>query len=202
MNFNYKSDIKKNHANCTTVCCRGKRGHKGDTGPQGPVGPAGTTLALAYGYAVGDDTSTINTNTDVIFNLGTILSTGFAQTPSISTTAFKIATTGIYEFDFYVVGKQLTSYNSLPLQFALYVNNSPVADAYNFRSNCSLSTEETRVCIGHGIISLQTNDLVTLRNITGNLTDIAVIKASATTGTSPISGPDGPNRTLTLKQLV
>jgi len=74
-----------------------------------------------------------------------------------------VATTGDYEFDFYVAGDHQTS-GTTPLAFAIFIGGVSAGTNYEFVGD--QGNNAAQVCVGHGIIHLTAGDNVTLRNRT------------------------------------
>jgi len=150
----------------------------------------------AYGYAVGQSDAVIGANSDVVFDLNTATSptVGFTTVPNAST-AFVIASTGVYVFDFYVSGLPSTN---VPLEFTLFVNGAapPLPQKFEFRSNTTAVATDVLTVIGHGIIQLTAGDSVTLRNRTNTVTDTVTVTSV------PLGGEAGANRTLSLIKIA
>lgn len=143
--------------------------------------PGGLT---AYGYAVNSSDAIIGADTDVIFNLGgAIFPNAGITVPAPGGTTFTILSTGVYEFDFIVIGTHVPS-TTIPLQMTLHVNGAVPANpsAYAFSSNTqgAIMPEEARdvqICHGHGLINLAIGNLVTLHNITNASTETVTVTA-------------------------
>ena len=187
----------------------GGTGVTGATGPTGSTGATGVTGATggdgaglsAFGYAVGQSTTVIGADTDVVFDLGAAVfpNQGFTSVPGAAGTTFVVATggAGVYEYDFYVAGDPATTGSSL--QFSIYINGvapaEGAASAYKYRSNFSSTASDILTCIGSGLVTLTAGDTVTLHNKTLSDTD------SVSVTSVPAGGEAGPNRTLMLKKI-
>jgi hypothetical protein len=140
--------------------------------PQTPGG--GATALSAYGYAVNSSTTVIGANADVVFSLGAtpFPNAGFTSVPAPGGTAFVVASTGTYEFDFIVTGTHAAGATT-PIQMSLYQNGAVPANApaFAFSSNLQGGATDVQVCHGHGIIALTAADSITLHNLTNTVTD-------------------------------
>lgn len=185
---------------------QGATGAQGIQGIQGATGAAGSGLS-AYGYAVGQSDTVIGADANVVFDLGAtpFPNTGFTSVPTAGGTdagnanAFIVATTGAYEFDFYVAGNHASG-ATVPLEFALWRNGAVASvggNAFEFRSNqqATWATGDIQVVIGHGIIQLTAGDVIQLHNRTNTVTDTVTVTSV------PTGGDASPNRTLTLKRI-
>ena len=157
---------------------------------------------MAYGYAVGQSDSisgvVIAADSDVTFDLGALVfpHAGFTSVPAPSGSQFVLATSGVYEFDFFVAGTHAAQATT-PLVFALYRNGAVAAvggNAFEFRGTLNPTLAQT--CVGHGIIQLTAGDVITLHNRTNTVTDFVTV-TSAPTGVDA-----SPNRTLALKRIA
>jgi len=156
--------------------------------------------SIAYGYAAGQSTTSIGADADVIFDLGAtpFPNSGFTSVPAPAGTSFVVATTGDYEFDFYVAGTHAAGATT-PVQFALWINGAVASvggNAFEFSSNLQSGATDVQVCRGQGIIKLTAGDVITLHNRTNTTTD-AVASVSVGGGV----GAGRPNRTLSLKMM-
>ena len=185
----------------------GTAGAIGETGPAGPPGATGGSGISASGYAVGQSDATIGADANVVFDLGATQfpNIGFTSVPTAggsdarNANAFVIATTGVYEFDFYVAGNH-TSGATIPLEFALWRNGAVASvggNAFEFRSNqqATWAVGDTQVVVGHGIIQLTAEDIIQLHNRTNLTTDTVTVTSI------PTGGEASPNRTLLLKKI-
>lgn len=70
------------------------------------TGATGSGVTPAYGAAYGASSTVIGADSDVVFDLGATPypNSGFTSVPAPGGSAFVVATTGDYEFDFYVTG--------------------------------------------------------------------------------------------------
>jgi hypothetical protein len=172
----------------------GPTGTTGRTGATGISG-GGTSLSV-YGYAVGQSDAVIGADADVVFDLNTNTSptAGFTSVPNAST-AFVIASAGVYMFDFYVSGLPSTN---VPLEFTLYVNGAApaLATKFEFRSSTTATATDKLTVIGHGLIQLAAADSVTLHNRTNTVTDTVTVTSV------PLGGEAGANRTLSLVKIA
>jgi hypothetical protein len=136
----------------------------------------------------------IGASAGVAFDLGAtpFPNTGFTVVPPPGGTTFTVASTGAYEYNFYVVGAPSTN---VPLEFAIFVNGVSQGPAHEFRSETSLAT--VPVVRGQGIIQLTAGDLVNLHNRTNVGTDTVAVTSLPFDG----EGEATANRTLTLKKL-
>lgn len=193
---------------------RGRRGHHGHdghdgapgapgatgaTGPAGSIGatgPTGTTGAglTAYAHAVGQRSMIISANGTVDFDLGAtpFPNVGFTVVPPPGGNVFVVATTGDYEYDFYIAGVPSTGTS---LEFALDVNGIVQGPAHEFRSNFSATAGDVLVVRGQGIILLTAGDVVALRNRTLSGVDTVSVTSA------PPGGEAGANVTTTFKKL-
>ena len=172
----------------------GDTGPAGFVGPTGPTGPTGAALSV-FGFAVGDNDSTSTGNTDVSFNVGTVINSGFIVAPPPFGTTFFIPSTGTYEYNFYIAGTAPTG----TLSFALYKNSSAIligtTGSHTFKGPVS-NPATGSVCIGQGMVSLNMLDMITVRNLT-NSGSTNVNFFSTLTG-----GPNTINRTFSLKRIL
>src|ERR1035437_1799416 len=163
----------------------------------GSTGSTSSGLA-AYGYAVGQDSTTIGADSAVIFDLGATRFPNVGMTvPSPGGSGFTITTTGDYEFEFYVVSTTHAAFATTPLVFAIYRNGSiatVAGNAFEFRGTFT-TTDANQSVRGQGIIALTAGDVITLHNRTNTVTDTVTV---ATTQTGVEASP---NRTLSLKKL-
>ena len=168
------------------------------------MGSAGLSV---YGYAVGQSDATIGADANVVFDLGAtpFPNTGFTSVPTAGGTdagnadAFVIATTGAYEFNFYIAGNHASG-ATVPLEFALWRNGAVASvggNAFEFRSNqqATWATGDTQVVVGHGIIQLTAGDVIQLHNRTNLTTDTVTVTSI------PTGGEASPNRTFSLKKI-
>ena len=157
-----------------------------------PVAPLPT---LAYGYAVGQDTTTGLAGGYIDFDLVTVVNNaGFTSVPGAGGTTFVIATAGVYEYSFYVAADDAAA-TTVALELAITVNGGPPAPANTFRSGLGGADAYPMVCIGSGLITLAAADTVSLQNITNaSITPINFTNA-------PAGGVAGANRTLMLKLI-
>jgi len=178
-------------------------GATGPTGPSGATGPAGATgagggggVTPAYGVAYGASSTSIGADADVVFDLGgtPYPNAGFSSVPAPAGTAFVVATTGDYEFDFYVTGTHAAQATT-PLVFELYVNGASVARTYQFVGALNPTIQQT--VRGHGIIHLAAGASVTLHNRTNTVTDTVTVTNPAATGADAGSC----NRSLMLSRV-
>jgi hypothetical protein len=166
----------------------------GSTGPTGSTGAAGGSGLAAYGYAVAQATTIIGAGAAVVFDLGAtpFPNTGFTSVPAPGGTTFVVATSGAYEYDFYVVGVPSTG---SALEFAIAIGGVAQGPAHEFRSNFSATAGDVLVVRGEGIIQLTAGQAITLLNRT-------LIGSDTVSVTSlPPGGEAGANATLTLKLL-
>jgi hypothetical protein len=180
-------------------------GATGATGPAGAAGAAGATGATgsggggatAYGVAYGASSTSIGADADVVFDLGATPypNSGFTSVPAPAGTAFVVATTGDYEFDFYVTGTH-SAQATVPLVFELYVNGASVARNYQFVGALNPTLQQS--VVGHGIIHLSATDSVTLHNRTNTVTDAITVTNPAAGG----SDAGSCNRMLSLVLLA
>jgi hypothetical protein len=153
----------------------------------------------AFGYAAGQNDTVIGANADVVFDLGAtpFPNSGFTSVPAPGGTTFVIASSGIYEFNFYVAGTHASGATT-SLEFALWRNGAVASvggNAFEFRSNQQGGAGDVQVCRGQGIILLTAADTITLHNRTNTVTDAVTVTSI------PPGGEAGPNRTLCLKKL-
>jgi hypothetical protein len=136
----------------------------------------------------------IGAGAGVNFDLGAtpFPNAGFTTVPPPGGTSFVIASSGAYEYDFYVAGMPSTN---VPLEFVIFVNGVSQGPAHEFRSETSASASDLPVIRGHGIIQLAAGDTVNLHNRTNTVTDTVTVISV------PLGGEAGANRTLTLKKL-
>lgn len=162
------------------------------------TGSTGSGLS-AYGYAVGQSTTTIGADSDVVFDLGAtpFPNAGFTSVPAPAGTSFVIATTGVYEFNFYVASTTHAAFATTPLVFGIYRNGAiatVAGNAYEFRGTFS-TTDANQSVRGEGIIALTAGDVITLHNRTNTVTDTVTVAATQT------GVEASPNRTFTLKKI-
>jgi phage gp45-like len=150
-----------------------------ETYPEGPAGGGGVTPA--FGVAYGASSTVIGADSAVTFDLGATPypNTGFTSVPSPGGSAFVVATSGDYEFDFYVNGTHPAE-ATVPLVFELYVNGSTVSRNYQFTGALNPTLQQT--VVGHGIIALTAGQSVTLHNRTNTVTDAVTVTNPAATG--------------------
>ena len=152
--------------------------------------------SLAYGYAVGQDTTTIAAGAQIRFDLGTVVhNAGFIDVPGLGGTSFIISTAGVYEYSFYVAA-QTAAATTVALEIALIVNVLGGVPQNTFRSGLGGADTDPLVCVGSGLITLAAADFVSLQNIT-NSSGTAIDFTTA-----PAGGVAGANRTLTLKLIA
>lgn len=157
---------------------------------------AGGGGSLAYGYAVGQDTTTIAAGSQIRFDLGTVVhNAGFIDVPGLGGTSFIISTAGVYEYSFYVAA-QTAAATTVALEIALIVNVLGGVPQNTFRSGLGGADTDPLVCVGSGLITLAAADFVSLQNIT-NSSGTAIDFTTA-----PAGGVAGANRTLTLKLIA
>lgn len=160
----------------------GTTGPTGNTGPTGATGPAGGGgVTPAFGVAYGASSTVIGADSAVTFDLGATPypNTGFTSVPSPGGSAFVVATSGDYEFDFYVNGTHPAE-ATVPLVFELYVNGSTVSRNYQFTGALNPTLQQT--VVGHGVIALTAGQSVTLHNRTNTVTDAVTVTNPAATG--------------------
>lgn len=159
------------------------------TGGPGPSTPA-------YGYAAGTDTSTIAGGAFIPFSVGatTFPNIGFTSVPAAAGTSFVVASTGVYEFNFYVAANDAAG-TTLIIEVGLDVGGT-VSAGYSFRSALATSANAEMVCVGNGLISLTATNVVSLKNIT-NASATAITFTSMTSGSTTIE-----NRSLTLRRIA
>ena len=175
----------------TNTGATGATGPTGSTGATGPAGAASNTGATgpaggggvtpAFGVAYGASSTVIGADSAVTFDLGATPypNTGFTSVPSPGGSAFGVATSGDYEFDFYVNGTHPAE-ATVPLVFELYVNGSTVSRNYQFTGALNPTLQQT--VVGHGIIALTAGQSVTLHNRTNTVTDAVTVTNPAATG--------------------
>jgi hypothetical protein len=153
----------------------------GATGASGATGPAGGGPTPAFGVAYGANSTTIGADSAVVFDLGAtpFPNSGFTSVPAPGGSAFVVATTGDYEFDFYVTGTH-SAEATVPLVFEVYVNGASVARNYQFIGALNPTIQQS--VIGHGIIHLTAGDSVTLHNRTNTVTDAITVTNPAAAG--------------------
>jgi hypothetical protein len=151
----------------------------GATGATGAAGGGGVTPA--YGVAYGASSTVIGADSAVVFDLGAtpFPNSGFTSVPAPAGTAFVVATTGDYEFDFYVTGTH-AAMATVPLVFEVYVNGASVARNFQFIGASNPTTQQT--VVGHGIIHLTAGQSVTLHNRTNTVTDAVTVTNPAEAG--------------------
>jgi hypothetical protein len=103
-----------------------------------------------------------------------------------------VATTGDYEFDFYVAGDPSTL---VALVFAIFIGGVSAGPNYEFVG--ANSPPQPLTCIGHGIIHLTALDNVTLRNRTGGGLDTVDVTNPAAGG----ADADSSNRMFSLHRV-
>lgn len=172
----------------------GASGVTGSTGPTGPTGSTGSTgaggatgpaggggVTPAFGVAYGASSTVIGADSAVTFDLGATPypNTGFTSVPSPGGSAFVVATSGDYEFDFYVNGTHPAE-TTVPLVFELYVNGSTVSRNYQFTGALNPTLQQT--VVGHGIIALTAGQSVTLHNRTNTVNDAVTVTNPVATG--------------------
>jgi len=188
---------------------------KDATGVTSPTGPNDTAIAdidvdcepslsaapgpgaglSAYGHAVGQSDNVIGADALVGYDLGATVfpNAGFTSVPAPGGgTSFVVATSGAYEYDFYIAGLPASN---VPLEFVLQIGAVMQGPAHEFRSETTATATDVLVCRGQGIIQLTAGDSVAVRNRTNTVTD-TVTQASV-----PLGGEAGANRTFTLKKL-
>jgi hypothetical protein len=167
-------------------------GATGATGSQGATGAAGGGVAPAYGVAYGASAAAIGADSAVVFDLGAspYPNQGFTSVPAPGGTAFVVATTGDYEFDFYVVGNN-PAFATVPLVFAVFINGAstagttgnPTGTEFVGELNPDPALPATReTVIGHGILHLVAGQSVTLHNRTNTVTDVVTVFNPAAVG--------------------
>jgi hypothetical protein len=151
----------------------------GATGATGAAGGGG--VSPAYGVAYGASSTVIGLDSDVTFDLGAtpFPNVGFTSVPAPAGSAFVVATTGDYEFDFYVTGTH-AAMATVPLVFEIYVNGASVARNFQFIGALNPTLQQS--VIGHGIIHLTAGQSVTLHNRTNTVTDTVTVTNPATAG--------------------
>ena len=144
-----------------------------------PGGGGGVTPA--YGVAYGANSTVLGADSAVVFDLGATPypNAGFTTVPSPGGTAFVVATTGDYEFDFYVTGTH-AAMGTTPLAFEIYVGGASVARTYQFVGALNPTLQQT--VVGRGIIHLTAGASVTLHNRTNTVTDTVTVTNPAATG--------------------
>jgi hypothetical protein len=159
----------------------GPTGPTGSTGATGATGTAGGGVTPAYGVAYGASSTVIGANLDVVFDLGATPypNTGFTSVPAPGGSAFVVATTGDYEFDFYVTGTH-PAQATVPLVFAIYVNGAAATLPQEFIGASNPTLQQT--VVGHGIIHLTAGQSITLRNRTNTVTDAVTVTNPAAAG--------------------
>jgi hypothetical protein len=126
--------------------------NNGETGPTGPQGIQGTPAVVDYAYLYTLTSQTINNENAVIFNFNGPLSSGFTFLPG--TSDINVLNAGIYEISFLVT----VNFSN---QFTIYVNNSPTSLSF-FSGSAGVSN------VGHGLVTLNAGDVITLVNTNGN----------------------------------
>lgn len=151
------------------------------TGPTGASGGGGGGVTPAYGVAYGASSTVIGADSAVTFDLGATPypNSGFTSVPSPAGSAFVVATTGDYEFNFYVNGTH-SAEATVPLVFEVYVNGASVARNYQFAGALNPTLQQT--VVGHGIIHLTSGQSVTLHNRTNTVTDTVTVTNPVDTG--------------------
>lgn len=159
----------------------GTTGATGAGGTTGATGAGGGGVAPAYGVARGASATTITLDSDVVFDLGgtPYPNTGFTSVPAPGGTAFVVAATGDYEYDFYVTGTH-AAMGTTPLGFEVYVNGASVSRDY--QQVGPLNPTSQQAVVGHGIIHLTAGQSVTLHNRTNTTTDGVVVTNPAAVG--------------------
>lgn len=157
----------------------GPTGSTGSTGATGSAGGGGVTPA--YGVAYGASSTVIGADSAVTFDLGATPypNAGFTSVPSPAGSAFVVATTGDYKFDFYVTGTHAAE-ATVPLVFEVYVNGASVARNYQFVGALNPTLQQS--VVGSGIIHLTAGQSVTLHNRTNTVTDTVTVTNPAATG--------------------
>lgn len=169
-----KCDDKKD--GCCKKGKRGKRGKRGKTGYTGAsgigiVGPQGATGAtgsagiggiLGYAYIYNRSKIAIPKEGDVPFDTNGLISSGIVHTPS--NPFIIINNGGIYAIWYSIYGTEDS-------QFSLTVNgvpldgSSPTVDLPDTVFNAGHDTKQVN---GHAILSLNSGDILTLRNHTSD----------------------------------
>lgn len=143
----------------------GSSGSTGATGSMGPTGPSASNLA-AFGQAFGSSQIALVANQDVTFDLGgQIFPFQGMTTPAPNGTSFVVGSTGVYEFDFSIVGIAETL--GTQLTFGLFLNGL-LLNNYVFTGERSQQAGDVMSVYGHGLVALIANDTISLRNRTGN----------------------------------
>jgi hypothetical protein len=167
-------------------------GATGATGAAGATGAGGGGVTPAYGVAYGASSAAIGADSAVVFDLGATPypNQGFTSVPVPGGTAFVVATTGDYEFDFYVVGNN-PAFATVPLVFAVFINGAstagttgnPTGTEFVGELNPDPALPATReTVIGHGILHLVAGQSVTLHNRTNTVTDVVTVFNPAAAG--------------------
>jgi hypothetical protein len=159
----------------------GSGGATGATGSAGATGAAGGGVTPAFGVAYGASSTVIGADSAVTFDLGAtpFPNSGFTSVPAPGGSAFVVATTGAYEFDFYVTGTHAAQ-STVPLVFEIYVNGASVARNYQFIGALNPTLQQS--VVGHGIIQLTAGQSVTLHNRTNTVTDTVTVTNPAAAG--------------------
>jgi hypothetical protein len=163
----------------------GASGSPGAGGATGPVGATGASggggITPAFGVAYGTDSTVIGLDAAVVFNLGAtpFPNSGFTSVPGPAGTTFVVATTGAYEFHFYVTGTH-AAMGTVPLVFEIYVNGASFARNYQFIGALNPTLQQT--VVGHGLIQLTAGSSITLHNRTNTVTDTVTVTNPAAAG--------------------
>jgi hypothetical protein len=131
---------------------QGQTGPEGPQGLQGPKGDQGSPAVVDYAYLYTLASQTINNENAVVFNFNGPISSGFTFSPG--TSDINVLNAGIYEISFLVT----VNFSN---QFTIYVNNSPTSLSF-FSGAAGVSN------VGHGLVTLNAGDIVTLVNTNGN----------------------------------
>jgi hypothetical protein len=149
-------------------------------------------LSPAYGVAYGQSTATLGAGAAISFDLGASpfpnLNIG---APGPAGTTFTILYTGVYSFNFQVVGTPSSGTN---LQISLYHNGALDGPQDQFTSNSDVTTP--LLCVGYGLKQLTATDTIQLWNTTLSSVDTISVTSVPTGGTASV------NRMLSLVRIA
>ena len=142
---------------------QGFPGPQGPQGPQGPPGPAGGLSQYAYIYNV--NLITIAIEMDIPFSSNGVMTPGITHSPGFP--SISVLNPGDYEINYSVSCSE-------PNQFCVFVNGSPIPESLY---GSGAGTQQNN---GQVIVTLNANDVITLRN---HSSSSAVILANLIGGT-------------------
>jgi len=165
----------------------GAGGTTGTTGTTGATGAAGGGPTPAYGVAYGASATVLGADAAVTFDLGAspYPNAGFTSVPAPGGSAFVVAATGDYEFDFYVTGTH-AAMATVPLVMAVFINGAATTGTTGNPTGTefvgALNPTLQQTVVGHGILHLVAGQSVTLHNRTNTVTDTVTVTNPAATG--------------------